>query len=372
VNLPAPATGPALRRLPLLALGFVALIVGTLAGLVRMGWPMPYLAAGAAALHGPLMIVGFFGVVIALERAVAIGRGWAYVAPLAAGLGTLALLVRTVGAWLHVAGAIVLFAATLDVFRRQRALFTFTLLAATVAFIIGCVLWASGSPVHEVVSWWLAFLVLTIAGERLELSRLRPPSTRAARVFAVILAAIVLALVAMHVDDARSAGIRLFGAALLLLAGWLLRQDVARTHSATERAYTIHRRVPAVGLPMVGGRRRCDARRRRTAARDRELRRSAARAAARVRVLDGLRPRADHLSRGAAGGRALSPVVLCAAGAAACVAADPTGRRCRGAVRMGAHRRAARRDCVAGVRGQHRGRGASWTRIEVTRRLGNV
>jgi hypothetical protein len=229
VSLPAPATGPALHRLPLLALGFVGLIVGTLAGLVRLGWPMPDLAARAAALHGPLMIVGFFGVVIALERAVAIGRGWAYVAPLAAGLGTLALLVGAAwAAWLHVAGAIVLFAATLDVFRRQRALFTFTLLAATVAFVVGCVLWASGRGVHEVVTWWLAFLVLTIAGERLELSRLRPPSARAAQVFALILAAIVFALIAGHNDALDSAGARLFGAALVLLAGWLLTQDVAR------------------------------------------------------------------------------------------------------------------------------------------------
>jgi hypothetical protein len=227
VNLPAP--GPALRRLPLLALGFVALIVGTLAGLARLGWAMPALAAGAAALHGPLMIVGFFGVVIALERAVAIGRQWAYIAPLAAGLGTLALLLGAPwAAWLHVVGAIVLASATVHVFLRQRALFTFTLLAATVAFVVGCMLWASGSAVSEVVTWWLAFLVLTIAGERLELSRLRPPSARAVQIFAVILAAIVLALVAGHIDGAHPAGVRLFGAALVLLAVWLLRQDVAR------------------------------------------------------------------------------------------------------------------------------------------------
>lgn len=229
MNLPSPTAGPALGRLPLLALGFLALIVGTLAGLARLGWAMPELAAGAAALHGPLMIVGFFGVVIALERSVAIGHGWAFIGPLAAGLGTLALLVAAPWApWLHVAGAIVLFAATLEVFRRQRALFTLTLLAATVAFVAGCVLWAVGRAVNEVVTWWLAFLVLTIAGERLELSRLRPPSVTAARVFAVIVAAITLALVAGQIDGAHAVGVRLFGSALIVLAVWLLRQDVAR------------------------------------------------------------------------------------------------------------------------------------------------
>jgi hypothetical protein len=221
---------PALRRLPLLALGFVALIVGTLAGLARLGWPTGTFAAGAAALHGPLMICGFFGVVIALERAVAIGRTWAYLGPLLAGVGTLVVLAvgASVGAWLQAAGATVLLVATVDVFRRQRALFTFTLVLGALAFVIGCVLWAAGGAVYEVVGWWLAFLVLTIAGERLELSRLRPPSVIAARVFAAILAVIVVALIAGHLASAAPWSTRVLAAALLALAGWLLKQDIAR------------------------------------------------------------------------------------------------------------------------------------------------
>ena len=62
----------------MLALGFVALTIGAGAGLARLGWGVPAIAASSAALHGPLMIGAFFGVVIALERAVAIGRAWAY------------------------------------------------------------------------------------------------------------------------------------------------------------------------------------------------------------------------------------------------------------------------------------------------------
>ncbi len=222
--------GPALHRLPLLALGFVALIVGTLAGLARLGWPMPDFAASASALHGPLMICGFFGVVIALERAVAIGRAWTYLGPLAAGIGTLLALAGDVriGAWLQAAGALVLALGTIDVFRRQRVLFTFTLVAGALAYVVGCVLWALGGAVHEVVGWWLAFLVLTIAGERLELSRFRPPSPKAVPVFRAILVAIVVALLIARVEGFASLGFRLFGAALLALAGWLLTQDIAR------------------------------------------------------------------------------------------------------------------------------------------------
>ncbi len=75
---------PPAARVPLLILGFVGLVVGAGAGLARLGYVVPDLAAAAAALHGPLMICGFFGVVIALERAVAIGRLWAYAGPLLA------------------------------------------------------------------------------------------------------------------------------------------------------------------------------------------------------------------------------------------------------------------------------------------------
>ena len=81
----------------------------------------PTLAASAAAMHGPLMLCGFFGVVISLERAVALGRLWAYPGPLVAGLGGIAALAgaTTIAPWLLLAGSLVLLAATADIIRRQ-------------------------------------------------------------------------------------------------------------------------------------------------------------------------------------------------------------------------------------------------------------
>ena len=191
-NEPPAPSGIAVGRLPLLLLGFLALFAGVGAGLARLGWTVPQIAATAAALHGPLMISGFFGVVIALERAVAIGRRWAYLGPLAAGLGGIAAIAgtTTAAAWLFVAGSAVLLAATLDIFRRQSALFTLTLVAGSLAWTVGSVLWATGSDIGAVVAWWLAFPILTIAGERLELSRFLRPSPIAQSLFAVLLVVI--------------------------------------------------------------------------------------------------------------------------------------------------------------------------------------
>ena len=225
---PAASTAglPPLWRLPLLILGFVGLIVGTGAGLARFGWSVPAVAAAASALHGPLMICGFFGVVISLERAVAIGRWWAYAAPLCAGLAGLATVAgaTAVAPWLFLTGSLVFLVASVDVFRRQTALFTFTLGLGALCWVIGTALWASGSTVHEIVGAWLAFLILTIAGERLELSRFMPPSPIATRVFAGVLVVIGAGLAGIRGPW----GAEAFAAGLLALSIWLLKQDIAR------------------------------------------------------------------------------------------------------------------------------------------------
>ncbi len=225
---PVPARGglPPLARVPLLILGFIGLFVGIGAGLARLGWTMPEVAASAAALHGPLMICGFFGVVIALERAVAIGRLWSYAGPLMAGIGT-ALAVHGTAAtagWFYLAASLVLLAASLDILRRQRALFTLTIALGAACWSVGSALWATGQATHQVVAWWLAFLVLTIAGERLELSRFLPPSQVARSVFALLLAVIGTGLFGVQFTW----GAPVFAAGLLGLAFWLLKQDIAR------------------------------------------------------------------------------------------------------------------------------------------------
>jgi len=214
------------RRVLLLLPGFVALVYGTGAGLARVGVGVPDAMASIAALHGPLMIGGFLGTVIALERAVAIARPWAFASPLCAGLGGIAAIadIMQPARSLLLAASIVLLVASLDIVRRQRAMFTWTMAAGALCWVVGNVLWMTGLQVHGFVSWWFAFLVLTIAGERLELSRFLPPSLAARHAFATILAVIGAGLACA----AWPWGEEMFGAGLVALACWLLKQDIAR------------------------------------------------------------------------------------------------------------------------------------------------
>ena len=219
-------------RLPLLVLGMLSLLGGVLAGLARLDWAMPAPAANAAGWHGPLMISAFLGTVISLERAVALARGWAYLAPAAAGIGGVALLAGApllLTQVLAAAAAAILVAASAHVLQRLVAPFTVILAVAALCWLVGNAVWLAGWALHLAVPWWLAFLVLTIAGERLELNRFLPTPRAAQRLFFAIVGAILAgALTSLGEEDA---GLALFAAGLLALALWLLRYDIARRNA---------------------------------------------------------------------------------------------------------------------------------------------
>ena len=221
-------------RLPLMVMGMVALLAGMWAGLVRLGWGWPPLHPALPIAHGPLMISGFLGTVIGLERAVALsaispGRLWTYCVPLLAGLGGLSLIVglpQPVGAVLISLASLGLVIIFVLILRLQLTRFTLTMAIGALLWLIGNGLWGLGWPIYQVVYWWLGFLLLTIAGERLELNRVLRLSRPAQIIF---LAGIGLFLIGLVTTIfALDQGVRVAGTAMLMLAGWLLRYDIAR------------------------------------------------------------------------------------------------------------------------------------------------
>jgi hypothetical protein len=203
-------------RLPLLLLGFLSLAFGIAGGLARLSPSLP-IAATAIGLHGALMVSAFFGTVIALERAVALGSLWAYAAPLCAGLGGLSLILGLLpaGPVLLVLAAALFCAASVAVMARQTSLETGTLLAGALAWLLGNTLLLYG---EAAVAWWIAFFALTIGAERLELSRYLKRSSLSRNAFIAIgIGVLVFSINPM-----------LQGAALVLLALWFLAFDLAR------------------------------------------------------------------------------------------------------------------------------------------------
>ena len=223
----------ALAAFATLAMAAASLFTAVSGGLLRAcpatappglpGW----LVAGAAS-HAALMVCGFLGTVIAAERAVAIGRAWGWLAPAATALGAALLIAGDAG---HgrvalLLGAVAFLGVNLEIVRRQPARHTLLLAIAAGAWLVGDTMFvaAAGAP----LPWWFGFLVLTVAAERLEMTRL----TRRARTTELQLAVVVLALLAGAAGasargGAAAFGGALFGVGLLLLSAWLFAHDIA-------------------------------------------------------------------------------------------------------------------------------------------------
>ncbi|HEY5897325.1 MAG TPA: hypothetical protein VIV54_07155 [Burkholderiales bacterium] len=230
-NLPPPA------RAPLLVLGVIALAFGIAGGLARLG--VAPAAPLAVAWHGALMAAAFFGTLISLERAVALGEPWAYAAPLSSGLGGVLLLLglKSGALALLVVGAALFPAVSVVIYLKQRALHTGVLALGAASLLVANA--ALGHAALEAVALgWIAFFALTIGGERLELSRLvRPP--RAARMAFMLLAGLLF-LVSLGAAWQPEGALRAAGALLVLLAAWLARYDIA---SRTVRAKGLTRYI---------------------------------------------------------------------------------------------------------------------------------
>lgn len=218
-------------RLPLFIAALVCLLAGLWGGLLLLGLPVPTLLATTAEEHGVLMALGFLGTVISLERAVALGRPWAFAAPALAGAGGVAVLVSLppmVGRLLLCAASIVLVVVYVVVHRIQPALHLRVMAAGAVCWYVATLLWLMGWSLPRLVPWVAGFLILTIIGERLELARVAFLTRTSVHQFlagAVIFGA---GLILTTTTTTGSSGVRLAGAGMIALAVWGSVHDVAR------------------------------------------------------------------------------------------------------------------------------------------------
>lgn len=216
-------------RRPLLFLAVVTLVLGLWGGLMRMGWQLPPIRPTLMPQHGPLMVCGFLGMLIGLERAVAMGRVWACASPLLCGLGAVLAIAGIGGAapsWLFLAGSVVLFAVMAVLTGRQKGLSMYVMSLAALLWVAGNTLWVSGRPVYEVSLWWAGYVALTIVGERWSFSRVLAPSKGSKWLFTGSVAVFAAGLVIGQIH--RHAGTIVLGFGLMLMSDWILVYDISR------------------------------------------------------------------------------------------------------------------------------------------------
>lgn len=211
-----------------MALAGGSLIAALWTGLGRLGWNLPQPITSMPMGHGPLMVVGFLGTLISLERAVALDRLWAYSAPLFSAVSALALLLDLplgIAASLAIVASVFLISQFIFLLRQQFSSALATMGLGALLWFGGNALWFAGYSLNRVVPWWVGFLVVTIAGERLELTRmLRLSDWDRAKFFlaiGLVLSGLLSSLIIFN------HGIRLSAVGLIALSLWLLRYDMA-------------------------------------------------------------------------------------------------------------------------------------------------
>ncbi len=203
------------------------LVCSILGGLRRAGLGAVPAPAAAVVWHGPLLVVGFLGTLIGLERAAASGGRPGYAAPLATAAAGLGVLAGGPPELLGVAGAlagVILLARFASAFRRVRSEALLVQGLGALAFGWGSARFGLTGSVAAALPGWLGFFALTIAGERLELARFRVPPPAARRALRLVVGVLLLGV---FLPVAFAGGGRLLGAGFLLLAAWLARYDLA-------------------------------------------------------------------------------------------------------------------------------------------------
>jgi hypothetical protein len=221
-------TPPRALRFLFIALAGLSLLLGIWIGVARLGFGLPLPSPLLISLHGPLMSIGFLLTLIGLERAATTNHGWFYGVPVLSTLSMLSLLIdlpSAITAVLAAGAALLLTWFFVELYQRQHEEHFVIMGLSAAVLACGNLLWLTETTLHRIVPWWAGFLILMIAGERLELTRLRSPKPWVRVSFHIAVIILIAGLVTSPWEF--RLGVRIAGAGMIAMALWLLRYDLA-------------------------------------------------------------------------------------------------------------------------------------------------
>jgi hypothetical protein len=209
-------------RIPFVLLAVVNLLIGLWAGLLRAGWQLP--GSTFAVHHGAILVGGFLTTLIALEKVIPLKKNWLLVIPvISAGSLLIALPGSIYGLYCMIAGAVgLLVVLGFYTYLHPRELAASLMMAGAGCLLIGDVLLLNRQFYPMAFPWWMAFLLLTITAERLELSKFLPVTNQHKAILVALLSLFVLGLVFPF----HGVGNILSGGSAIGVSFWMLRHDV--------------------------------------------------------------------------------------------------------------------------------------------------
>lgn len=211
-------------RFIFLLMAISSLLVGLWTGLTRLGWDLTYLKP--TFYHGSIMVGGFLGTLICLEKAIPLKKNILLLIPILnassivfflSGHFTYSLIVLIMGS----IGLCIIYLIYLS---QQDELPILLMFIGAIFWLIGNVLLLFKDLYPLSFPWWMSFLLFTITAERLELSKFLPVT----RTVKLILLALLGISVIGSILHFHGAGSYFSGIGLIGISIWLMRYDVIR------------------------------------------------------------------------------------------------------------------------------------------------
>lgn len=207
-----------------LLFAFANLIIGMLSGLGRLGWSVPL--PEVYIHHGAIMVCGFLGSLIALEKIIPLKKVGFFVGPL---LSAFSVFVFFIGEFQYavimiMVASLVLISVYATYLKRQFSLYLLLAMIGAICWFIGnaLLMWKRFYP--AIFPWWMGFLLFTIVSERLELAQFLPVTSKNRNSLVVFLAIFLLGIILPF----HGIGIYIAGLSLVLISIWLMQHDVVR------------------------------------------------------------------------------------------------------------------------------------------------
>ncbi len=215
------------KHLFILPLVLISLLTGIFSGWFRIGWNLPLTLPSGE--HGALMVGSFLGTLICIERSVSFPNKIALLVPAVNAMSIIFFLTAMPKAayiFLILGGA-GLTGIYYMVYVKHKGIHILIMMSGALCYLIGNAILFNTTFYPSVVMWWIAFLFLTITGERLELSRFTLLKKTAAKQ-SVLIVLISLFLISIFLPFHSDLGSILSALSMIGSALWLFKYDMAR------------------------------------------------------------------------------------------------------------------------------------------------
>ena len=209
-------------RLPFLLLAMISLLTGLATGLNRMGWDLNIVRTSLH--HGAIMVGGFLGTLISLEKIIPLKNRSLYLIPVLSGMSVVfffCAMPRMSFILLLLASA-ALTGVFIFYWLKERNTIYVLMVGGAVCWLVGNAMLLNTSLYPTAFPWWVGFILLIITAERLELTKFLPVTESSKRwllFFLIIYIAGVL--LSFHAGGQRVSGI-----ALVATSVWLMKYDI--------------------------------------------------------------------------------------------------------------------------------------------------